>query len=91
MDDPKAASIFVALDRVRLCYPEQAHITWTGRSKRTCSSEPDSVSMHSTPHICSGPVTDSCEYKLNSELVEIDSCSFSMYIIDFCKPLPILS
>ena len=59
VDDPKAASVFVALDRVRLCYPEQADVTWTGRSKRrmvTCSSEPNSVSTHSTPHVRSGPV-----------------------------------
>ena len=63
VDDPKAASIiFVALDRVRLYYPEQADVTWTGRSKRrmaTHSSEPDTVSTHSTPNIHSGPVTRS--------------------------------
>ena len=38
VDDPKAASIFVALDRVRLCYPEQADVTWTGRSKKRARS-----------------------------------------------------
>ena len=34
VDDPKAAPIFVALDRVRLCYPEQGDVTWTGKSKK---------------------------------------------------------
>lgn len=34
VDDPKAAPIFVALDRVCLCYPEQGDVTWTGKSKR---------------------------------------------------------
>ena len=62
VDDPKAASIFVALDRVRLCYPEQADITWTGRSKRrmvTPSKAPDSGSTPNSPHVRTGPVTRS--------------------------------
>ena len=62
VDDPKAASIFVALDRVRLCYPEQADVTWTGRSRRrmvTHSKEPDSSSTPSTPRVRNGPVTRS--------------------------------
>ena len=62
VDDPKAASIFVALDRVRLCYPEQADVTWTGRSRRrmvTHSKEPDSSSTPSTPRVRNGPVSRS--------------------------------
>jgi hypothetical protein len=46
VDDPKAAPIFVALDRVRICYPEQTDVTWTGRSKRrmvTPSKKPNSA------------------------------------------------
>ena len=30
--DPKAASIFVALDGVNLCYSEQGDVIWTGKS-----------------------------------------------------------
>ena len=32
----KESSIFVALDRLRKCYPEQSNATWTGR-KRKCT------------------------------------------------------
>ena len=34
VDQPKVSSIFVALNRVRLCYPEQTDETWTGARKR---------------------------------------------------------
>ncbi len=34
VDEPMSESIFVALNRVRRCYPEQANTTWTGRKKR---------------------------------------------------------
>ena len=62
VNDPTAASIFVALDRVRLCYPEQADITWTGRSRRKTAARSKrtvSDSAPSTPCICTGPVTRS--------------------------------
>ena len=62
VDDPKAAPIFVALDRVRLCYPEQGDVTWTGKTKRravTHSKESDSDRTPSTPHVRTGPVTRS--------------------------------
>ena len=62
VDDPKAAPIFVALDRVRLCYPEQGDVTWTGTSRRravTRSRKSNSDHTPSTPHVRSGPVTRS--------------------------------
>ena len=62
VDDPKAASIFVALDRVRMCYPEQADVTWTGRSKKkavTRSKESDSTCTPSTPRVRTGLITRS--------------------------------
>ncbi len=34
VDQPKSDSIFVALERVRRCYPEQGDATWTGHKKR---------------------------------------------------------
>lgn len=62
VDDPKAAPIFVALDRVCLCYPEQGDAIWTGKSRRRAVAHPkgsDSDSTPSTPHVCTGPVTRS--------------------------------
>ena len=34
IDDPTASSIFVSLDRVRLCYPEQGNKTWKGLKEK---------------------------------------------------------
>ena len=34
VDQPNDESIFVALDRVRRCYPEQGNETWTGHKKK---------------------------------------------------------
>ena len=62
VDDPKAAPIFVALDRVRLCYPEQGDVTWTGKSKRRAairSKKSDSDCLPSNPHVRCGPITRS--------------------------------
>ena len=61
VDDPKAASIFVALDRVRLCYPEQSDQTWTGqRRRRTTRSKPSPPGpIPSAPPVRSGPITRS--------------------------------
>ena len=33
VDKPRNDSIFVSLNRVRLCYPEQTEETWTGSRK----------------------------------------------------------
>lgn len=34
VDSPSADSIFVAMNRVRRCYPELGDATWTGRPRR---------------------------------------------------------
>ena len=34
VDNPTEDSIFVSLDRVRLCYPEQGNKTWTGPKQK---------------------------------------------------------
>ena len=67
IDDPTNEPIFVALERIRLCYPEQGGTTWTGRqkkkrrSKRTkTQGEPSSVPP-SAPR--SGPVTRSMTHQ----------------------------
>ena len=62
VDDPKAAPIFFALDRVRLCYPEQGDTAWTGKAKRravSLSKESYSDRTPSTPSDSTGPVTQS--------------------------------
>ena len=64
VDNPKAASIFVALDRVRLCFPEQGNETWTGKSKRkrravTRSADTGAHRVPSAPRDRTGPVTRS--------------------------------
>ena len=35
IENPKESSIFVALDRLRKCYPEQSNATWTGRKRKS--------------------------------------------------------
>ena len=60
MDYPKAALIFVALDRVRLCYPEQGDVTWTGKSKRRAKAHFKNSNSNFAPpnlHVRTGPVT----------------------------------
>ena len=64
VDNPKAASIFVALDHVRLCFPEQGNETWTGKSKRrrraaTRSADAGPHRVSSAPRVRTGPVTRS--------------------------------
>ena len=65
VDDPTANSIFVSLDRVRLCYPEQGNETWTGtkrkKKKRTVKKQVVSSTdlEETTSHIRTGPVTRS--------------------------------
>ena len=62
VDQPKGESIFVALDRVRRCYPEQVDTTWTGRMKRRKKALPKKgavpVEAEAQP-ISRGPVTRS--------------------------------
>ena len=80
VDDPKAASIFVALDRVRLCFPEQGNETWTGKSKRkrraaTRSADAGSNRTPSTLHVRTGPVTRSMARELNCIHTKANHCS----------------
>ena len=35
IENPKEFSIFVALDQLRKCYPEQSNATWTGRKRKS--------------------------------------------------------
>ena len=72
VDHPKDEPIFVALNRVRLCYPEQGNTTWSGlkgsrRKPKNAISKPQKAT-HSTstsdsskdlPQPYSGPVTRS--------------------------------
>ena len=64
IDQPKSDSIFVVLERVRRCYPEQGDETWTGRRKhRQKLSGVSSRATESTGGVVSpstsGPVTRS--------------------------------
>ena len=59
VDDPKAAPIFVALDRVRLCYPEQGDVTWTGKAKRRAKARFKKSNSNLTPP----NLHDSCNAK----------------------------
>ena len=56
-DDP----IFVALDRVRLCYPEQGNVVWTGHKKRRKRASKDRLppTQPEEPTPYQGPVTRS--------------------------------
>ena len=61
IDDPTADSIFVSLDRVRLCYPEQGNKTWKGskeKQKRHVITKRISKSDKSS-HLHVGPTTRS--------------------------------
>ena len=45
IDKPEEPSIFVALSRLRLCYPELPDVSWTGKSKkRRRNKDPRNVS-----------------------------------------------
>ncbi len=36
VDQPDADTIFISLDRIRPCYPEQPDVSWSGHRKRSC-------------------------------------------------------
>ena len=67
IENPQESSIFVALDRLRKCYPEQSNATWTGRkrkSKRSSKSvQPTSSERPSDGVRTVGPVTQSMTLK----------------------------
>ena len=68
VDQPNSESIFVSLNRVRLCYSEQGDSTWTGhcrRRRRRKGCMPDTPSTSDSATLLnSGPVTRS-KSKLN--------------------------
>ena len=50
IDKPDSESIFVALNRVRLCYPELPSKSWSGqKSKRSQTKKPKSERTAATP------------------------------------------
>ena len=61
VDRPADPSIFVALDRIRLCYPEQTDQTWTGarrrRRRRKQGKKAQAPASQSSPR--TGPITRS--------------------------------
>ena len=62
VDDPTSAPIFVSLDRVRHCYPEQEDICWTGgrkRRKARTPTQPDAPPPEEQTAPYTGPTTRS--------------------------------
>ena len=66
VDDPDAETIFVAVNRVRPCYPEQTNTLWKGQQKRKSgtvskptSSKTTKSKSQSSPTLTTGPVTRS--------------------------------
>ena len=60
LDQPKSDSIFVALERVRRCYPEQGDTTWTGHNKHRKKSRLKGTTQPTggeAPQPQQGPVT----------------------------------
>ena len=67
IENPQESSIFVALDRLRKCYPEQSNATWTGRKRKSKRSS-KSVQLTSSERPSDGvrtvgPVTRSMTRK----------------------------
>ena len=63
VDDPDAEMIFVAVNRVRSCYPEQTNTLWKGQRKRKSgtvskptSSKTTKSKSQSSPTRTTGPV-----------------------------------
>ena len=68
IENPKESSIFVALDRLRKCYPEQSNATWTGRKRKSTkrgskSVQPKTSERPSDRVRTVGPVTRSMTRK----------------------------
>ena len=61
IDQPKDQSIFVSLNRIRLCYDEMEDITWTGPKKKRKQSKHKEQSTVSTQPLTprKGPTTRS--------------------------------
>ncbi len=67
IDEPGGGSIFVALDRVRRCYPNQGGETWTGpkKKRRRRPKKVLPVETSSQPQPYQGPVTRSRSRELD--------------------------
>ena len=56
---PKEPSIFVALNRIRVCYPEQTDEAWTGPQKQRKRKKKAKAVEEKLSRPCTGPVTRS--------------------------------
>ena len=71
IDDP---SIFVALDRLRPCYPEIPDTSWTGRRKtRKRKSERSPTSRAPPEPRTTGPVTRAMSHRLQENNRNIEN------------------
>ena len=60
IERPADPPIFVAIDRLRKCYPEQSDVTWTGRKRKSGKKNRKSVHSEKLPdRVRTGPVTRS--------------------------------
>ena len=67
VDNPSDKPIFVNLNRVKPCYPEQGNETWTGhRKRRSRSHKSPPLKSQDQARPRSGPVTRSMSKKSNS-------------------------
>ena len=57
VDKPESDPIFVALDRVRKCYPGQGYWTWTGHKRRCHKSRQKPSKEVQSPN---DPATEMC-------------------------------
>ena len=72
IERPKEPSIFVAIDRIRKCYPEQSNVTWTGRKRKSTKQSRKNVESKKSEHVPDGvrtvgPVTQSMSRKASAE------------------------
>ena len=72
IERPKEPSIFVAIDRIRKCYPEQSNVTWTGRKRKSTKQSRKNVESEKSEHVPDGvrtvgPVTRSMSRKASAE------------------------
>ena len=71
IEKPKEPSIFVALERLRKCYPEQSNATWIGRKRTSSKKNRRSVESRKSEHVpdqvrTDGPITRSMTRNLRN-------------------------
>ena len=59
IDKPNSDSIFVALNRVRFCYPELPSKSWSGQKSKRSTSKSKQTPAMPAPERTTGPVTRS--------------------------------